>query len=132
MITIHGTIENGALKTDVSLDELEGREVVLVAANGVADGAISSGEYSRPSTLAETQALYEARESNDSLLEWIEDNEIDDPDLPPSSQSVEDRKGWSDLRALITRNQIDDPDLPADFAHEHEHYLYGTPKQGNG
>ncbi len=132
MVAIYGTIENGALKTDASLDELEGWEVVVVAANGAANDAISSDEHPRSSVLAETEAPYEARAFDDSLTGWVKANGVNDADLPPVSQSVEDRKGWSDLRALIARNQIDDPNLPADFAHEHGHYLYGTPKQGNG
>jgi hypothetical protein len=27
------------------------------------------------------------------------------------------------------RNPIDDPSLPTDLAHQHDHYLYGTPKR---
>lgn len=29
----------------------------------------------------------------------------------------------------IVANPVDDPSLPTDLAHQHDHYLYGTPKK---
>ncbi len=102
MATIYGIIENGVVKTDASLDELEGQRVMItiegVSVNGAANGVASSASAVVLNT--EESTAEKTEEYTDSLLEWIKENGIDDPSLPP------------------------------DFAHEHEHYLYGTPKQG--
>jgi hypothetical protein len=29
----------------------------------------------------------------------------------------------------MAENAVDDSDLPADISHQHDHYLYGTPKR---
>ncbi len=29
----------------------------------------------------------------------------------------------------LERQAVDDPTLPTDMAHQHDHYLYGTPKR---
>ncbi len=39
-------------------------------------------------------------------------------------------KGKSVLQWMAD-NAVGDDGLPPDLAHEHDHYLYGTPKRGN-
>jgi hypothetical protein len=39
----------------------------------------------------------------------------------------ENQNGWKRLMAVIEENQID-ADV-TDLAHQHDHYLYGTPKR---
>jgi len=39
----------------------------------------------------------------------------------------ENRNGWRRLLAVIEENQIE-ADI-TDLAHQHDHYLYGTPKR---
>jgi hypothetical protein len=39
----------------------------------------------------------------------------------------ENQSGWKRLMAIIEENQID-ADI-TDLAHQHDHYLYGTPKR---
>ena len=34
------------------------------------------------------------------------------------------------LLEWMAQNPVDDSALPSDLAHEHDHYLYGTPKKG--
>ncbi|MGI8642161.1 MAG: hypothetical protein ACR2MG_19700 [Pyrinomonadaceae bacterium] len=46
--------------------------------------------------------------------------------LPDDSDS-ENQNGWKRLMAVIEENQID-ADI-TDLAHQHDHYLYGTPKR---
>ncbi len=46
--------------------------------------------------------------------------------LPDESES-ENQNGWERLMAVIEENQID-TDI-TDLAHQHDHYLYGTPKR---
>ncbi len=46
--------------------------------------------------------------------------------LPDESES-ENQIGWKRLMAVIEENQID-ADI-TDLAHQHDHYLYGTPKR---
>ena len=48
--------------------------------------------------------------------------EVADAPPPAPGESVLD---W------ILKNPITGADLPSDLAHEHDHYLYGTPKKGN-
>ena len=30
----------------------------------------------------------------------------------------------------VAENAVDDPEIPPDLADQHDHYLYGTPKRG--
>jgi len=49
------------------------------------------------------------------------------PDAPieiPSGMTALDAMDW-----LAENVAIADDDLPADYAHQHDHYLYGTPKK---
>jgi len=46
--------------------------------------------------------------------------------LPDEAES-ENQNGWKRLMAVIEENQID-ADI-TDLAHQHDHYLYGTPKR---
>lgn len=53
-------------------------------------------------------------------VEVIEPESKQSPDEAPPQKSVFD---W------IAENVVDDPSLPTDLAHQHDHYLYGTPKK---
>jgi hypothetical protein len=51
--------------------------------------------------------------------------------LPPAEQDDERiEAGWAALMELVEKFQMDTG--IADLAHEHDHYLYGTPKRGMG
>jgi hypothetical protein len=37
--------------------------------------------------------------------------------------------GEGSALAWLAENAVDDPSLPTDLSHQHDHYLYGSPKQ---
>ena len=41
----------------------------------------------------------------------------------------ESHNGEESVFAWIAENAISSPNLPPDLAHQHDHYLYGTPKK---
>lgn len=47
----------------------------------------------------------------------------------PSADAAEIDAGWASLNALIDRCQVDTG--IADLAHQHDHYIHGTPKREN-
>jgi len=49
--------------------------------------------------------------------------------LMPDIKAAEVDAGWDSLTALIDRCQIDTG--IADLAHQHDHYIHGTPKREN-
>ena len=42
------------------------------------------------------------------------------------------RKKKQSLFKWLAENSVDSKKLPADLAHQHDHYLYGTPKKPTG
>jgi hypothetical protein len=45
---------------------------------------------------------------------------------PPAEESLAPQQSVLDW---IAANPVNDPSLPTDLAHQHDHYLYGTPKK---
>jgi len=49
---------------------------------------------------------------------------------PTQQDEHEDRAQKAEPRfASLLQFSVDDPDAPSDLAHQHDHYLYGTPKR---
>ena len=46
----------------------------------------------------------------------------------PAKKPKRRRKGQS-VWNWLAENAVDDANLPTDLAHQHDHYLYGTPKK---
>ena len=55
-----------------------------------------------------------------ALVVDIREAESEHPDQPDGEESV---------FAWIAQHAISSPNLPPDLAHQHDHYLYGTPKK---
>jgi len=62
----------------------------------------------------------------------------DEPiDLPPNqalvvqieTRSAEQPPARESALAWLAANASESPDLPSDLSHQHDHYLYGTPKR---
>ena len=50
------------------------------------------------------------------------------PENRPAKKPKRRRKGQS-FWSWLAENAVDDANLPTDLSHQHDHYLYGTPKR---
>jgi hypothetical protein len=49
--------------------------------------------------------------------------------IEPDPAAVADQARGLSALDWIVENAVDDPSTPTDLAHQHDHYLYGTPKK---
>ena len=66
------------------------------------------------------------REGQPVIITFLEESDgAGETDATPSLEEIE--VGWEALMKLVEECQVD-TDIP-DLAHQHDHYLYGTPKK---
>lgn len=54
---------------------------------------------------------------------------IERVEAPNSDKTAERPYPPGKFLSWIVENAVNDPSLPTDAAHQHDHYLYGTPKK---
>jgi hypothetical protein len=71
--------------------------------------------------IARPTELVEGREGQSVIITFLEESQTDDSSLPMTEED------WDALVKLL-RDCAVDTGIP-DLAHQHDHYLYGTPKR---
>jgi hypothetical protein len=121
MLAVTGVFRNGVAEPTQTVPGREGLPVVITFLDESVSARRPVGEDLDPSP-AEVESAW------DALARLVEECKMDTGIGDQDLSSADPQVAWNAFERLVERCRVDTG--IGDLAHEHDHYLHGTPKKG--